>query len=123
MTNPLQAVATITTIWSAAQNVINIVANIETVVLEAKQIYNSVASYMDAFLANNGLTGKQKKEIVLAMIRDGWKAITSNFKGFTDTVELWYDRISAFIDKVYTVYKDTVRLALELKDQLNSLKK
>ncbi len=122
MGNTLTTIASVTTVWSAAQNVINIIANIEDVVAEAKAIYNATANYMDAFLANNGLTGKQKKEIVLTMIRDGWKALTQNFSGFKDTVELWLDRISAFIDKVYTVYKDTVRLALELKDQLISLK-
>lgn len=113
---PSQIIA-ITTIAEASRNVINIIADIEKAKNEAKAIYAEVTAYMDSFLANNKLTGSQKKEIVIQLIKDTWNTIVKDFPAFSDTVEKWIDRISNFIDLVYSVYKKGIELANSFRDK------
>lgn len=115
-TLPTDIIATIT---GASQNVISLVADIETAKEEATAIYKEVTAYMDSFLTNSKLTGSQKKEIVIQLIKDGWAALTSDFDGFVDTAEKWIDRISDFIDLVYDVYKKGVELSKTFREKFN----
>ena len=114
-------VATIGTVTAGAANIIAIAASIETDVEAAKVIYGEVVSYMDAYLANNKLTGASKKEIVIQMIKDSWVELTTNHTAVQAQLEAWVQKIGLFIDKAYSAYKASVELGQELTKLLKGV--
>lgn len=73
---------------------------VETVIDTAKQgydIYVAIAKHMDAMEIESGLSGTEKKRIVMDFIYKTVKEVSENWT-------YWFNAMSKFIDSIKTIY-------------------
>ena len=61
------------------------------------EIYMAVAKHMDAVQVDNGLSGIEKKNLVIDFIHKTFDEVANNWT-------FWFTAISKFIDSIKTIY-------------------
>lgn len=82
----------------------------------AKQIATATTNFYTAFIKNTGISGDEKKSIVLSLLEQTWDTILtgSNQQLFSD----WAKKIGEFIDLLHSAYNSLITDLTAIKNVL-----